>query len=215
MSTPMQIEGKTLLHLIDEATAVRVDLFRTFGNTLTRASALDDETGALRVLSVEDLVARTTALVAARSSGASKSTRSTPRRSTVCLQSPTRAACRAWNDNRQAVPATLVDATRAPIQLLDAHPELVVVQQYSAVFMPCERCRTRTLPARSADRIVHALGYCVAIATPRYSCALRRRLAVTRRTPRQRSGRAMLRDPACCADISRSTACRPAVRVPG
>ena len=60
---PDAIEGKTLLQLIDEATAVRVDLFRPFGNTLARASALDDETGALHVLSVEDLVARATALV--------------------------------------------------------------------------------------------------------------------------------------------------------
>ena len=60
---PDAIEGKTLLQLIDEATAVRVDLFRAFGNTLARASAVDDETGALHVLSVEDLVARTTALV--------------------------------------------------------------------------------------------------------------------------------------------------------
>ena len=60
---PDAIEGKTLVQLIDESTAVRVDLFRTFGNTLTRASALDDETGALHVLSIEDLVARTTALV--------------------------------------------------------------------------------------------------------------------------------------------------------
>jgi len=32
---------------------------------------------------------------------------------------------------------------------------------------------------------------------------------------RSMSGRAMLRDPACVGDISRSTACRPAERVPG
>ena len=50
---PDAIEGKTLLQLIDESTAVRVDLFRTFGNTLARASVLDDETGAVHVISVE------------------------------------------------------------------------------------------------------------------------------------------------------------------
>jgi hypothetical protein len=66
----------------------------------------------------------------------------------------------AWNDNRQAVPGTLEDATREAIQLLDAHPELVVVEEYSAVVMPCERCRERG-PFRPgpADRIVQALGY--------------------------------------------------------
>jgi hypothetical protein len=60
---PDAVEGKILLQLIDETTAVRVDLFRTVGNTLTRASALNEQAGALPVLSVEDLVARTTALV--------------------------------------------------------------------------------------------------------------------------------------------------------
>jgi hypothetical protein len=59
----MPIEGTLLLQLVDEATAVRVDLFRTFGDTLTRASALPDEAGGLPIVCIEDLRARTTAFV--------------------------------------------------------------------------------------------------------------------------------------------------------
>jgi hypothetical protein len=43
--------------------AIRVDLFRALRCTLSRAARLDDETGEFDVLSVEDLVARITALV--------------------------------------------------------------------------------------------------------------------------------------------------------
>jgi len=52
---PDAIEGKLLVQLIDEATGVRVDLFRTFGDTLTRASALAGDAGGLPVVCVEDL----------------------------------------------------------------------------------------------------------------------------------------------------------------
>lgn len=63
---PDATDGRTLLQLIDPTRAIRVDLFRALGDTLSRASALGDETTSLDVLSVEDLVARTTALVGGR-----------------------------------------------------------------------------------------------------------------------------------------------------
>src|SRR5688572_25203257 len=52
-----------LLQLIDGAHAVRIDLLRALGSTLSRAVRVDTEAGELDVVSVEDLVARTTALV--------------------------------------------------------------------------------------------------------------------------------------------------------
>jgi hypothetical protein len=155
------IEGKTLLQLIDEAAAVRVDLFRAFGNTLTRAAALDEETGALQVVSIEDLVARTTALVCGslrrgRTVDAKHATAFTRLRGLGRHEQ----LAAAWSDHRQAVPGTLEDATRETIQLLKAHPELVVVEEYSTLVVPCERCRERG-PFRPgpADRIVQTLGY--------------------------------------------------------
>lgn len=158
---PDAIEGRTLLQLIDEATAVRVDLFRAFGNTLARASAFDHQTSALHILSVEDLVARTTALVCGslrrRKTIDRKHVRAFTRLLGLGRQEQLAAA---WSDHRQAIPGTLEDATREAIRLLEAHPELVVVEEYSAIVMPCERCREQG-PFRPgpADRIVQTLGY--------------------------------------------------------
>ena len=158
---PDAIEGKTLLQLIDEATAVRVDLFRAFGNTLARASALDDETGALHVLSVEDLVARTTALVCG-SLRLHKQVDAKHATAFACLlgMGQIERLAGAWSDHRQAVPRTLEEATREALWLLETHPELVVVEEYSAAVMPCERCREQG-PFRPgpADKIVQTLGY--------------------------------------------------------
>jgi hypothetical protein len=149
------------LQLIDETTAVRVDLFRELGNTLSRASAFDHAISALHVLSVEDLVARTTALVCG----------SLRRRKTIDRKHVTaftrllglgreEQLAAAWRDHRQAVSGTLDAATREAIRLLEAHPELVVVEEYSAVVRRCERCRAQG-PFRPgpADRIVQTLGY--------------------------------------------------------
>jgi len=138
-----------------------VDFFRTFGNTLTRAAALDDETGGLRVVSVEDLAARTTALVCGslqrRRTIDPKHARAFSR--LLGLGRPRELAA-AWNDHRQALPGTFEDATREAIRLLKAYPELVVVDEYSAAVMPCEQCREKgPLRPGPTDRIVQALGY--------------------------------------------------------
>jgi hypothetical protein len=158
---PDASEGRTLLQLIHEPTGIRVDLFRAFGNTLARASALDDETDALDVLSVEDLVARTTALVCgtlrmrksidAKHATAFARLRGVGRHEQLAV---------AWRDHCQAVPGTIEEATREAIRLLDAHPELVVIEEYSAAVRSCERCREQG-PFRPgpAHKIVQTLGY--------------------------------------------------------
>jgi hypothetical protein len=56
-------EGKTLLQLIDQEQWLRIDLFRQFGTTLSRAEIMEGPLGSLKVISLEDLVARTTSLV--------------------------------------------------------------------------------------------------------------------------------------------------------
>ena len=67
----------------------------------------------------------------------------------------------AWNDHRQQVPGTLDAASREAAGLLEAHPELVVVEEYSGDASPCERCCEHG-PFRPASpsRIVKILGYC-------------------------------------------------------
>jgi hypothetical protein len=138
---PSAPEGKTLLQLIDRERALRVDLFRTLGRTLSRARVLDTRTG-LPVLAVEDLVARTTAHVCGRLRRNleidAKYVRAFMRLTT--LGRPTHLT-EAWHDHRQDVPGTLEEATQEAHQLLARHPELIVSEKHSAVATACDRCQ--------------------------------------------------------------------------
>jgi hypothetical protein len=159
---PSAVDGRTLLQIIDEPRALRVDLFHALGGTLSRASTLDDETGSLDVLAVEDLIARTTALVCGRLRQ-SKSVDVKHARAFTRLRGlgqPAQLAA-AWCDHRQGVPGTFDEASREASRLLDVHPELIVVETYSKDAEPCERCRAHG-PFRPAppSRIAGILGYC-------------------------------------------------------
>jgi hypothetical protein len=50
--------GKTLLQLVDADSAMRIDVFRTYGGTLSRSSELDLPMGMVRLIRLEDLIAR-------------------------------------------------------------------------------------------------------------------------------------------------------------
>jgi hypothetical protein len=159
---PDAVDGRTLLQLVDQPRAIRVDLFHSFGSTLSRAVKLDDETGELSVLSVEDLIARTTALVCGRlRRGQSVDVKHATAFTRLFGLGQREQLAAAWNDHRQQVPGTLETASRETARLLDAHPELLVVEEYSRDASPCERCREhgpfRPAPSR---RIVEILGYC-------------------------------------------------------
>ena len=158
---PDATDGGTLLQLIDEERRIRVDVFAAFGRSLDRAHTLNSETGELEVLSIEDLVARTTALVCGRlrRRQAIDVKHVTALRRLSGLGEPAKLAA-AWVDHRQQVPGTLDEASLESARLLASHPELVVVEQYSSDIVPCERCRQHGLfrPA-SAARIVEILGY--------------------------------------------------------
>ena len=158
---PHAPEGKTLLQLVDKESALRVDLFRAFGTTLTRANVLDEQTGRLLVLAVEDLVARSTAHVCGRLRQGRqidvKYARAFTRLGGLG-KSPQLAD--AWRDHRQEVPGTLEEATQQANDLLVRCPDLVVCETYSAVVTACDRCRDCG-PFRRAtpDLIVSILGY--------------------------------------------------------
>jgi hypothetical protein len=154
--------GKILLQVIDSERALRVDLFRACGATLSRAHVLDEETGPLSVLSIEDLVARTTALVCGRLRKGlqidAKYVRSLMRLAN--LGRPAQLT-QAWEDHRQDdVPETLDEAAREAHQLLARRPQLVVSEEYSAVVTACDRCQDYG-PFRLAapESIVNILGY--------------------------------------------------------
>jgi hypothetical protein len=158
---PHALEGKLLLQLVDRERALRVDLFRAFGTTLTRARALDEQTGRLLVLAVDDLVARSTAYVCGRLRQGRpidvKHVRAFTR--LAGLGEPPRLAD-AWQGHRQDVPGTLEEATQQANALLVRSPDLVVRETYSAVVIACDQCRDSGPFRRAApDVVVGILGY--------------------------------------------------------
>jgi hypothetical protein len=158
---PYAPEGKTLLQLIDRARALRIDLFRAFGTTLSRASVMDEQTGPLPVLAVEDLVARTTAHVCGRlREGREIDVKHVRAFTRLVGLGRSKQLAEAWQDHRQNVPGTLEEATERADQLLARRPDLFGSEEYSTVVTACDRCQDYG-PFRLArpDLIVQVLGY--------------------------------------------------------
>ena len=153
--------GKTLLQLVDESRAVRIDIFRAYGDTMARAMRLDGDTGVIPVVSNDDLLARTTSMICTELGRGRPIDRKHVRSFRQLLDlGRDEADASAWSDHRERVSGTFDEAIREALRLLDARPDLVVVEEYSAAITPCDRCRPhgRFRPAPS-ERIVEILGY--------------------------------------------------------
>jgi hypothetical protein len=155
---PHAPEGKMLLQLIDREQALRIDLFRQFGATLTRTERLK---GPLTVISLEDLVARTTALVVGclRRGKPMDPKHARAFRRLAGLGEPSRIDA-AWRDHRQSELESFHQAAQLAHQLADHHPELAIRERYSAEVSVCPQCQDDG-PFRRAcpDIIVQILGY--------------------------------------------------------
>jgi hypothetical protein len=150
-----------LLQLIDREQALRIDLFRPFGATLTRNEQLKGPTGPLIVISLEDLVARTTALVVGCLRRGKPIDRKHARafRRLAGLGKPGRIDA-AWRDHRQSELQSFHQAAQLAHQLLDHHPELAIRERYSAEVSVCPHCQDNGPFQRACpDIIVQILGY--------------------------------------------------------
>jgi hypothetical protein len=159
---PRALEGKTLLQLIDREQRLRVDLFRQFGATLTRTEVTRaDVLHEVTLISLEDLVARTTSLVLGHLR------KGTPMdakhiRTFECfagLGDPARLDI-AWRDHRQSEKGSFHDSAELTQRLLDLHPELAIDERYSAEVTDCPQCQDEG-PFRRArpEAVVEILGY--------------------------------------------------------
>lgn len=157
---PSAAEGKILLQLIDERQALRIDIFRAFGRSLSRA-AMVAAVEPLQVLAVEDLRARSTAMVHFHLA------RSRPIDPKYVLALSELAALgdrhvlnAAWKDHRQGVAGSFDEAHQHACRLVKSRPDLLVADTYSATVDPCDRCRVvGPLRPSPPKRIVEVLGY--------------------------------------------------------
>ena len=158
---PDAAEGRLLLQLIDREQRLRVDLFRPYGATLARAGIMEAHGLAIRVISLEDLVARTTSLVVGelrRGQPIEIKHALTFRRLSV-LGDPAKLDV-AWSDHRESETGSFSDAVTSAHRLFARHRELVIPEDYSREVVHCPRCRDRGPFQRARpDLIVDVLGY--------------------------------------------------------
>jgi hypothetical protein len=156
---PHALEGKTLLQLIDPEQALRIDFFRQFGATVSRTERLNGS--ALTVISLEDLVARTTSFVLGhlRRGATFDQKHAHAFRRLAGLADPAKIDA-AWCDHRQAELESFHEAAHLARQLLGLHPELAIHEQYSPEVSICPNCQDhRKFQRARPDVIVKILGY--------------------------------------------------------
>ena len=158
---PHALEGKTLVQLIDPEHALRVDVFRAFGATLSRSGPLGVDTEPLDVVALEDVVARTTAYVYGRlRAGCAIDAKYARTFFELSNLGGALALADAWQDHREHLSCSFNEASSGARRLLALHPEFVTTEEYSRVITRCERCqdhgRFRCAPPK---RIVEILGY--------------------------------------------------------
>jgi hypothetical protein len=157
---PSAAEGKTLIQLIDESLALRVDVFRAFGCSLSRADRVGI-VAPLPVLSVEDLRARATAMVYFHlEQGHPVDPKYVAAFHDFDGLGDRHALDAAWAEHRQDASGSVDEVHRHACRLVETRPDLLVPEQYSDVIVPCARCQTTGAFRPSApEKIVEVLGY--------------------------------------------------------
>jgi hypothetical protein len=148
---------------VDIGTKLRVDVFRAIGGIMTRAAPLVLPTGEIRVVAVEDLIARMARLSLELARGVP-----IPAKHAIDflrlleLTAPSEVQ-RAWGDHRKpGHPLIFGDALDILRDLVRNRGDLLVAPEYSKdVGAECPRCvPTPGFPLADPRVIVSALGYC-------------------------------------------------------
>ena len=148
---------------VQPETAVRVDIFRAYGGATARAVPAQLNGAALRMVSLEDLAARTARLcmgLAADEAVPAKHARDLLRLLAVADLGQSEAA---WQDHSKAgYPASFSDAARQLTALIAERPDLQIDPIYSRdTTARCSRCEaTPEFPLADAGCVLSLLGYC-------------------------------------------------------
>ena len=160
---PSDPPGKTILQLIDPDSALRVDVFRASGATMSRTSRLDLPAGACGLISLEDLVARSARLVLDLADGlpvSSKHAGDFLRLVEIVAPADVEAA---WQEHRKpAHPATFEEADRLLQNLIPARQNLLITVDCSKdTGEVCPRCApTPAFRLAEPKLVLSLLGYC-------------------------------------------------------
>jgi hypothetical protein len=160
---PSDPPARTLLQCIDPETAVRVDIFRTYGNIVNRAIPVALCGITMRMVSVEDLIARTARLCMDLRAGEQMPAKHARDFLRVLPLADRDEVEPAWQEHRKPNhPRSFVDAANLLQDLIGARRDLQIVPVYSQdVSATCSRCKpTQAFPLADATRVLSLLGYC-------------------------------------------------------
>jgi hypothetical protein len=154
---------KTLLQCVEPETAVRVDIFRASGRTTVRAAGVELFGETLRMISIEDLTARTARLcmdladnMPVPAKHARDFLRLLPLMNMDALEP-------VWQEHRKRThPESFVATTDLLRDLIATRTDLQIVPAFSQdIQRRCCRCEdTEAFPLADAGQIRSLLGYC-------------------------------------------------------
>ena len=139
---PLDPPGKTILQCADPDTGVRIDVFRTDGATMSRTSTVGFPGGTIRLISLEDLVARTARLALDLAEGVSvPSKHAYDFLRLIELVDPSEVET-AWQDHRRSHhPVSFAETSRQLLTLIPANQNLLITPDYSKEATGvCARC---------------------------------------------------------------------------
>ena len=160
---PEDPPGKTILQCVDPETAVRIDVFRACGGTLSRGVPIDLPFASMHIFSPADLTARLARLLLDLANGVSVAAKHARDYLRLDALTDLTAMESSWADHRKpAHPAAFREVRELVRHLISTRPNLLIHPGYSQdVRAICPRCRqVQAFPLADSHTIVALLGYC-------------------------------------------------------
>jgi hypothetical protein len=160
---PFDPPGKTMMQFVDADTSLRVDLFRAYGGIMSRTISVDLPSGPLRVISVEDAIARAARLLLDLEASVPVPAKHAGDYVRLAELVKTSSVETAWQDHRKPThPATFWETNALINRLVATRCNLLISPEYSKNAAEiCPRC-VQTTPFQLADPnvVLSLLGYC-------------------------------------------------------
>ena len=160
---PHDPPAKTLLQCVDAETAVRVDVFRAYGNTTARAVLVELYGLVVKVASIEDLTARWARLCMDLAFGEATPAKHARDLLRLLPLVDANAMEPVWLEHRKAqYPESFAETAALLRDLIGTRKELLIAPAYGRdVRARCARCRdSESFPLAEAERVLALLGYC-------------------------------------------------------
>jgi hypothetical protein len=139
---PFDPPDKTLLQAVDTESVLRIDVFRAYGAILNRSSDLIFPTGIVRLISLEDLIARLARLTLDLTAQIETPAKHAMDFLRLVELVDTKAVKAAWRDHRKpAHPATFKETSSLLHAVIGTRSNLLITPDYSKdATMVCPRC---------------------------------------------------------------------------